>query len=75
MIGLAGLSLLLQAGTAQIPVQLGVSVTADSVTVGERFIAILRVRFSLWIVFVMRSRLDRRIDFIRLCLLGILFSR
>jgi hypothetical protein len=44
MIGLAGLSLLLQAGTAQIPVQLGVSVTADSVTVGERFIAILRVR-------------------------------
>jgi len=44
MIALAGLALLLQGGTAQIPVQLGVSVTADSVTIGERFIAILRVR-------------------------------
>ncbi len=44
MIGLAGIALMLQAASAQIPVQLGVSVTADSVTVGERFIAILRVR-------------------------------
>src|SRR4029079_12504216 len=39
-----GIALMLQAASAQIPVQLGVSVTADSVTVGERFIAILRVR-------------------------------
>lgn len=46
MIAVAGLALLFQAGAtqAQIPVQLGVSVTSDTVTVGERFIAILRVR-------------------------------
>ena len=44
MIGLAGIAFLLQAATGQIPVQLGASVTADSLTVGERFIAILRVR-------------------------------
>ena len=44
MIRLAGLALLLQAGTVSIPVQLGVSVSTDTVTVGERFIVVLRVR-------------------------------
>jgi hypothetical protein len=44
MIGLAGLALLLQAATANIPVQLGVSLSKDTVTVGERFIAVIRVR-------------------------------
>ena len=44
MIGLAGLALMLQAGTANIPVQLGVSVSADTVTVGQRFVAVIRVR-------------------------------
>jgi hypothetical protein len=46
MMALAGLALLLQAAvtTPQIPVQLGVTVSADTVTVGERFIAVLRVR-------------------------------
>ena len=44
MIGLAALALLLQAGTTNIPVQLGVSVSADTVTVGQRFIAVIRVR-------------------------------
>ncbi len=50
MISLAGLALLLQAGSvaptpgAQMPVQLGVTVTSDTVTVGERFIAIIKVR-------------------------------
>ena len=44
MIGLAGLALLLQARTVPIPVQLGVSVSKDTVTVGERFIVVLRVR-------------------------------
>jgi len=46
MIGLAGLAFLLQAAATapQIPVQLGVTVSADTVTVGERFIAVLRVR-------------------------------
>lgn len=44
MIGLAGLALLLQAGAANIPVQLGVSVSADTVTVGQRFVAVIRVR-------------------------------
>ena len=50
MIGLAGVVLLLQVANPAapaapaFPVQLGVSVTSDTVTVGERFIAILRVR-------------------------------
>ena len=44
MIGLAGLALLLQAATANIPVQRGVSLSRDTVTVGERFIAVIRVR-------------------------------
>jgi hypothetical protein len=44
MIGLAGLALLLQAGAAPIPVQLGVSLSKDTVTVGERFIIVVRVR-------------------------------
>jgi hypothetical protein len=47
VIGLAGLVLLLQVANPAaptFPVQLGVSVTSDTVTVGERFIAILRVR-------------------------------
>ena len=49
MIALEGLALFLQttATSAKIPVQLGVSVTADTLTVGERFIAILRVRAPL----------------------------
>jgi hypothetical protein len=50
MITLAGVALLLQAGAAapasaaQIPVQMGVTVTSDTVTVGERFIAVIKVR-------------------------------
>jgi hypothetical protein len=44
MIGPAALALLLQAGAANIPVQLGVSVSADTVTVGQRFVAVIRVR-------------------------------
>lgn len=49
MIGFAGLLLLLQVSntTPAFPVQLGVSVTSDTVTVGERFIAIIRVRAPL----------------------------
>jgi hypothetical protein len=47
VIGFAGLVLLLQVANPAapaFPVQLGVNVTSDTVTVGERFIAILRVR-------------------------------
>jgi hypothetical protein len=44
MIHLAALTLLLQAGTTNIPVQLGVSMSADTVTVGQRFVAVIRVR-------------------------------
>jgi hypothetical protein len=44
MIYLAALTLLLQAGTTNIPVQLGVSMSADTVTVGQRFVAVIRVR-------------------------------
>lgn len=47
MIGPALLALLLQVAAPaapSFPVQLGVSVTTDTVTVGERFIAIIRVR-------------------------------
>jgi hypothetical protein len=45
MTWLAALMLMLvQAAQPQIPVQLGVTVTADTVTVGERFIAVVRVR-------------------------------
>jgi hypothetical protein len=46
----AGVALLIQVatgaapGASQISVQLGVTVSADTVTVGERFIAVLRVR-------------------------------
>ena len=47
MIGTVFLALLLQVAspaTPSFPVQLGVSVTTDTVTVGERFIAVIRVR-------------------------------
>ena len=47
MTSLATLALLLQVSAASppsFPVQLGVNVTTDTVTVGERFIAIIRVR-------------------------------
>lgn len=47
MISFAALMLLLQItapGRPNFPVQLGVNVTSDTVTVGERFIAIIRVR-------------------------------
>lgn len=45
MTGVAGIALLLfQTSAASIPVQLGVSVSADTVTVGQRFVAVLRVR-------------------------------
>jgi hypothetical protein len=35
---------MLQAGVASIPVQLGVSVSSDTVTVAQRFVAVVRVR-------------------------------
>jgi hypothetical protein len=50
MIALAAFALLVQAAPvapsrdARIPVQLGVSVSADTVTVGERFVVVVRVR-------------------------------
>ena len=44
MSGILGLAFLLQAVTTNIPVQLGVSLSRDTVTVGERFIAVVRVR-------------------------------
>lgn len=44
MILLAGLLMQVAAAQPQIPVQLGVNVTSDTVTIGQRFIAIIRVR-------------------------------
>jgi hypothetical protein len=44
MIFAIGLALQVAAANPQIPVQLGVSVTSDTVTVGERFIAVIKVR-------------------------------
>lgn len=44
MILLAGILMQVAAAQPQIPVQLGVNVTSDTVTVGQRFIAVIRVR-------------------------------